>query len=316
MSLKPGTRLGPYEVAAKVGQGGMGEVYKATDTRLHRTVAIKVLSHDVASDLGLKQRFEREARTVAALNHPHICTLHDIGSQGGVDFLVMEYLDGKTLTQRLARGALPLDQALQIAIEVADALDAAHQRGVVHRDMKPGNIMLDRSRAKLLDFGLAKLRDPGIEATRFLDDRVAELDHRSSGATPEHRAEQPTLDLPLTAGGAILGTFQYMAPEQVEGRNIDARTVYSPGVRPATCTDPKRPTTESSTSHGQESADTSCPSAVATSTSAVQIGDPPSSPVAHDTTAVPSPAAVSTSVTVGVSGTVTGPTGPTVAGSP
>ena len=152
-SLQPGTTLGPYEIDAPLGAGGMGEVYKARDTRLDRTVAIKVLLEHVANDPDLKQRFEREARTVAALNHPHICTLHDIGTQDGINFLVMEYLDGQTLAQRLEKGALPLDQALTVAIEIADALDKAHRQGIVHRDLKPANIMLTKAGAKLLDLG-------------------------------------------------------------------------------------------------------------------------------------------------------------------
>ena len=145
MPLSPGTSLGPYQIDAPLGAGGMGEVYKATDTRLDRTVAIKVLPEHVAADPDLKQRFEREARTVAALNHPHICTLYDIGSQDGIDFLVMEYLEGETLAQRVTKGALPLDQALKYAIEIADALDKAHRKGIVHRDLKPGNIMLTKT---------------------------------------------------------------------------------------------------------------------------------------------------------------------------
>ena len=205
MPLQPGTSLGPYQIDAPLGAGGMGEVYKATDTRLDRTVAIKVLPEHVAADPDLKQRFEREARTVAALNHPHICTLHDIGNQDGIDFLVMEYLDGETVAQRLEKGALPLDQALQIAIEIADALDKAHRQGIVHRDLKPGNIMLTKGGAKLLDFGLAKLRKPGVVGTETF-----------FAAT--------TLSEPLTARGTLLGTLPYMAPEQVEGREADART--------------------------------------------------------------------------------------------
>ena len=160
MPLSPGTQLGPYEIVAPIGAGGMGEVYRARDTRLDRTVAIKVLPEHVAADPDLKQRFEREARAVGALNHPHICTLHDIGSQDGIDFLVMEYLEGDTLAQRLEKGALPLDQALTVAIEIADALDKAHRQGITHRDLKPGNSMLTKAGAKLLDFGLAKLK-PG-----------------------------------------------------------------------------------------------------------------------------------------------------------
>ena len=191
---------------------------------MERTVAIKVLSEHVAADPPLKQRFEREARTVAALNHPHICTLHDIGSQDGIDFLVMEYLDGKTLAQGLAKGRLPLKRALQIAIELADALDAAHRHGVIHRDIKPGNIMLTRSRAKLLDFGLAKLRDTGAETTRLLDDRVDRMGDHGNEPTAPHAPDGSTQNSPLTSKGTILGTFQYMAPEQVEGRSVDART--------------------------------------------------------------------------------------------
>ena len=203
MPLETGRQLGPYQIEAPLGAGGMGEVYKARDTRLDRTVAIKVLPEHVASDPDLKQRFEREARTVAALNHPHICTLHDIGSQDGIDFLVMEHLEGQTLAQRLEKGALPLDQALRYAIEIADALDKAHRQGVVHRDIKPGNIMLTKAGAKLLDFGLAKLRKAGSAGTDL--------------------AETVTQSSPMTQQGTILGTPQYMAPEQVEGKDTDAR---------------------------------------------------------------------------------------------
>ncbi len=148
MSLTAGTTLGPYEILSPIGAGGMGEVYKARDTRLDRTVAIKVLPEHVASDPDLKQRFEREAKTISSLNHPHICTLYDIGCQDGIDFLVMEYLEGDTLAQRLEQGALPLDQALTVAIEIADALDKAHRQGITHRDLKPGNIMLTKAGAR------------------------------------------------------------------------------------------------------------------------------------------------------------------------
>jgi Tol biopolymer transport system component len=184
----------------------MGEVYEAKDTRLDRTVAIKVLPSHLADNPDLRQRFEREARAVSSLNHPHICTLHDIGEQDGTDFLVMEYIEGETLADRLKKGALPLDQALRYGIEIADALDKAHQQGVVHRDLKPGNIMLTKSGAKLLDFGLAKLRasEPGHEASVL--------------------SALPTEEKPLTKEGSILGTFQYMAPEQLEGKDADART--------------------------------------------------------------------------------------------
>ena len=194
MALTAGTTLGPYQIDAPLGAGGMGEVYKATDTRLDRTVAIKVLPEHVANDPDLKQRFEREARTVAALNHPHICTLYDIGNQDGIDFLVMEYLDGQTLAQRLEKGALPLDQALTVAIEIADALDKAHRQGIVHRDLKPANIMLTKAGAKLLDFGLAKLKPAAVGVQGF------------SAAITASEA--------LTAHGTIMGTLPYMSPAQ------------------------------------------------------------------------------------------------------
>src|SRR5262245_4494764 len=153
MALSAGTRLGPYEIQSPAGSGGMGEVYRARDTRLDRTVAIKVLSEALLRSPGERVRLEREARAISSLSHPHICTLHDIGHQEGVDYLVMEYLEGETLADRLQRGPLPLDQALRYAMEIASALDAAHRRGIVHRDLKPGNVMLTRTGAKLLDFG-------------------------------------------------------------------------------------------------------------------------------------------------------------------
>src|SRR5499427_209388 len=156
MTLASGIKLGPYEIQSPLGAGGMGEVYRARDTRLDRTVAIKVLNSTVVSSPELKQRFEREARIISRLNHPHICTLHDVGHQDGTDFLVMEYLEGETLAERLTRGALPLADLLKIAIGVLDGLEQAHCAGVVHRDLKPANVMLAKSGAKLLDFGLAK----------------------------------------------------------------------------------------------------------------------------------------------------------------
>jgi predicted Ser/Thr protein kinase len=203
MGLAPGTRLGPYEVVALVGAGGMGEVYKARDTRLDRHVALKILPTAVAADPHFRERFEREAKSISALNHPNICTLHDIGRHDEVDFLVMEFLEGETLAARLARGAVPLPDALKIATEIASALDRAHRQGIVHRDLKPGNVMLTKTGAKLLDFGLAK-----------------------TGLTVAGSALSalPTVSGPLTARGTILGTFQYMAPEQVEGEEADART--------------------------------------------------------------------------------------------
>jgi eukaryotic-like serine/threonine-protein kinase len=205
MAILPGRRLGPYEILSPIGAGGMGEVYKARDARLNRIVAIKVLPAHLADRAELRERFEREARTIASLNHPHICTLHDIGQQEGIDYLVMEYLEGETLAQRLQKGPLPLEQVLQYAIEIADALDKAHRKGVTHRDLKPGNIMLTKAGTKLLDFGLAKLKQEAAPANVPLSDL-------------------PTAKDPLTAQGSIVGTLQYMAPEQLEGKEVDART--------------------------------------------------------------------------------------------
>jgi Tol biopolymer transport system component len=208
MALLPGASLGPYEVVASAGAGGMGEVYRARDTRLDRTVAIKVMPAAFAGDPALRERFEREARAISHLNHPNICTLHDVGSNEGIDYLVMEYLEGETLAERLGRGALALPTALQIAQQIAEALDRAHAAGIVHRDLKPSNIFLVRgtgassgSRVKLLDFGLAK--------------SVAPL--------PTGETASRTLAEALTGKGTILGTLQYMAPEQLEGRDVDAR---------------------------------------------------------------------------------------------
>ena len=203
MPLSAGTKLGPYEILAPIGAGGMGEVYRARDTRLDRIVAIKVLPTHLADRSELRERFEREARTIASLNHPHICTLFDIGQQDGIDYLVMEYLEGETLAHRLLKGPLPLEQVLQYAVEISDALDKAHRKGVTHRDLKPGNIMLTKSGAKLLDFGLAKTGAPGAAAGLSM---------------------LPTTPPGLTAQGTILGTLQYMAPEQLEGYEADART--------------------------------------------------------------------------------------------
>jgi Tol biopolymer transport system component/predicted Ser/Thr protein kinase len=213
MELNPGTRLGPYEILDAIGAGGMGEVYKARDTRLERTVAIKVLPAHFADDPELRQRFEREAKALSSLSHPHICTLHDVGSEGGVDFLVMEYLEGESLAQRLARGPLPTEQLLRTAIQVADALDKAHRQGVVHRDLKPGNIVLTKAGAKLLDFGLAKPN------ANVLGSAITDL-----SKSPTQSIPSPTRGEPLTAAGTLVGTFQYMAPEQLEGREADARS--------------------------------------------------------------------------------------------
>ncbi|HEV8334833.1 MAG TPA: protein kinase [Candidatus Polarisedimenticolia bacterium] len=196
--------MGPYEIVEAAGAGGMGEVYKARDTRLDRMVAIKVLPDSLLHDPGWRQRLEREARAVSSLSHPHICTLHDIGRQNSIDYLVMEFLEGETLAARLRRGPLPLEEALRHALEIADALDAAHRRGIIHRDLKPGNIMLTRAGAKLLDFGLAKAALPP-----------------GAGVTLTALATQTT---PLTHEGAPAGTFPYMSPEQVEGKEMDARS--------------------------------------------------------------------------------------------
>src|SRR6266850_7780676 len=160
MPLSPGVRLGPYEILDAIGAGGMGEVYRAKDTRLDRTVAIKILPAHLSSDPLSKQRFEREAKTISSLNHPHICVLYDVGSQDGVEYLVMECVEGETLTQRLEKGPMPLEQVLKFGAQTADGLDKAHRSGVVHRDLKPGNIMLTPTGAKLLDFGLAKPAAP------------------------------------------------------------------------------------------------------------------------------------------------------------
>ncbi|MDQ5871037.1 MAG: protein kinase [Acidobacteriota bacterium] len=203
MSLSSGARLGPYEIIAAIGAGGMGEVYKARDTRLERTVAVKVLPAHLSASSESRERFEREAKTISSLSHPHICALFDVGNQDGVEFLVMEYLEGETLADRLARGALPLGQVLRHGIEIADALEKAHRQGIVHRDLKPGNVMLTKSGVKLLDFGLAKVVFPS-----------------SSPAV----TALPTMTPALTQEGTILGTFQYMAPEQLEGREADSRT--------------------------------------------------------------------------------------------
>jgi len=198
MSVAPGTRLGPYEILAPIGAGGMGEVFRARDTRLERSVAIKILPAAFSADAQFRSRFEREAKTISQLNHPHICALYDIGRDKETDYLVMELIDGQTLAERLSRGPLPLPDVLRYGAQIADALDKAHRSGVVHRDLKPQNIMITRSGAKLLDFGLAK------------------------GAAVS--AGDGTEVKPLTAEGTIVGTFFYMSPEQLEGANVDPRS--------------------------------------------------------------------------------------------
>jgi eukaryotic-like serine/threonine-protein kinase len=204
MLLAEKTRFGPYEIISLLGAGGMGEVYEARDTRLDRTIAIKICKGQI------NERFEREARAISSLNHPHICALYDIGHQDSMEFLVMEYLEGESLEARLHKGPLPIEEALRIAIQIAGALDAAHRKGVVHRDLKPGNVMLTRSGAKLLDFGLAKMAGP-----------VVATEMETLGPTAA----------PITAKGTILGTFQYMSPEQLEGKEADPRSdIFSFGA--------------------------------------------------------------------------------------
>jgi len=217
--LPSGARLGPYQIVEPIGAGGMGEVYKATDTRLDRMVAIKLLTRQWAEDSEMRQRFEREAQIIASLNHPNICVLHDIGKQDGNDFLVMEYLEGETLAARLERGPLEVDEALKIAIAIADALDKAHRRGVVHRDLKPYNVILAPSGPKLLDFGLAK--QGGALSIRESRRGSTRPDVASRNAPSRSQANTMTN---LTVSGAIMGTLQYMAPEQLEGTEADPRT--------------------------------------------------------------------------------------------
>src|SRR6202162_3314725 len=209
MALIPGTKLGPYEIQSLLGAGGMGEVYRARDTRLDRAVAIKILTQRSPHTPEARQRFEREARAVSSLNHPHICVLHDIGQENGIEYLVMEYLEGETLAARIGKSPLPTADLLRYASQIADALDNAHRQGIVHRDLKPANVILTKAGAKLLDFGLAKggeILQGGIDSS-------------------------PTVSQPLTAQGTIVGTMQYMSPEQLEGKTADARSdIFSFGA--------------------------------------------------------------------------------------
>ena len=211
MTLASGSRLGPYEILSPLGVGGMGEVYKARDTRLERTVAVKVLPSHLSASPDSRQRFEREAKTISQLSHPHICALHDVGREGETEYLVMEYLEGETLADRLIKGPLPLDQTLRYGVQIAEALAKAHREGIVHRDLKPGNVMVTKSGLKLLDFGLAKAIAPASSAVD-----VTAL---------------PTQAAPVTREGTLIGTVQYMAPEQLQGREADARTdIFALGV--------------------------------------------------------------------------------------
>jgi serine/threonine protein kinase len=215
-----GRQLGAFRIVCLLGAGGMGEVYRAQDTRLTRSVAIKVLPSHLSNDVNLRQRFEREARAVSNLNHPHICTLHDIGRQDGIDFLVMEYLEGETLAQRLEKGRLPLKQALQFAVEMASALEDAHGHGIVHRDLKPGNVMLTKAGTKLVDFGLAKLVERALPR--------AFIEPAQGTGVPDARATEKES---LTIEGVIQGTVAYMSPEQAEGKKVDARSdIFSFGT--------------------------------------------------------------------------------------
>jgi serine/threonine protein kinase len=221
MSLNSGDKLGPYEIIEAAGAGGMGEVYKAKDSRLDRTVAIKILPSNLAGSPDLRQRFDREAKAISSLNHPHICILHDIGHQDGVDFLVMEYLEGETLSSRLEKSPMENEELLTTAIQIADALDSAHRQGLIHRDLKPANVMMTKEGAKLMDFGLAKLQ----------------MDN-PTGA-PVTNITQTT---PLTGAGTILGTMQYMSPEQLEGKEADARSdIFAFGAMLYEMTTGKRP---------------------------------------------------------------------------
>ncbi|HXZ41741.1 MAG TPA: protein kinase, partial [Terriglobales bacterium] len=205
-------KLGPYEILSPLGAGGMGEVYRARDTRLDRTVAIKILPTHLSDNPEFKQRFEREARAISSLNHPHICHLYDIGSHDGTDFLVMEFLDGETLADRLRKGAMPLPELLKIGMQIGEALETAHRAGIVHRDLKPGNIMLTKSGAKLMDFGLAKPTPASSGAASAPLLSAA----RTISASP--------MMSPLTTAGSVVGTIQYMSPEQIEGKDADARS--------------------------------------------------------------------------------------------
>jgi serine/threonine protein kinase/Tol biopolymer transport system component len=227
MALTSGMKLGPYEIQSLLGAGGMGEVYRALDTRLDRTVAVKVLASHLSSSPELKQRMEREARAISSLNHPHICQLYDIGSEDGTDYLVMEFLEGETLAEKLKKSALPLAEVFKIGIAVAEALAIAHRQGIVHRDLKPGNIMLTKAGAKLMDFGLAKPLglQPGASSSGA---SVGATSGGQSGAPPSFTAAAtmsgPSPLSPLTTAGTIIGTIQYMSPEQIEGKEADARS--------------------------------------------------------------------------------------------
>ncbi len=230
MALTSGTRLGPYEIESPLGAGGMGEVYRARDTRLERTVAIKVLNAQLVASIELRARFEREAKIISQLQHPHICVLHDVGNEGPIDYLVMEFLQGESLADRLRKGPLASEEVLRIAIEIADALEKAHRAGVVHRDLKPGNVMLTKSGAKLLDFGLAKPLGATVASGTTGSSSASVL---AAALTQTMPAASPVASpaTPLSTAGAVIGTVQYMSPEQIQGIEADARSdIFSFGV--------------------------------------------------------------------------------------
>src|SRR5262245_48410949 len=204
VAFSPGARVGPYEVLSLLGVGGMGEVYRATDTNLKRAVAIKVLPESVAADAARLARFQREAEVLASLNHPHIATIYGLERSDGTTALVMELVEGDTLADRVVQGPIPVDEALPIAKQIADALEAAHEQGIVHRDLKPGNIKVrPDGTVKVLDFGLAQVRPPA-----------------ASGETNEN---SPTISMAATQAGMVLGTAAYMSPEQARGKHVDKR---------------------------------------------------------------------------------------------
>ena len=217
MSLAAGSKLGPYEILSPLGAGGMGEVFRARDTRLGRDVAIKIFPERFSGRPELRERFEREARTISALNHARICTIYDVGHQDDVQYLVMEFLEGQTLAERIAKGPLPLRDILRIGMEICEALDAAHRAWIIHRDLKPANVMLTTGGAKLMDFGLAK-------ASASASGNAATATTNAPLFSASETIDGPSPFSPLTSAGQVVGTIQYMSPEQLEGKEADARS--------------------------------------------------------------------------------------------